>query len=129
MSLSTNFQINSQTLARNPRHVGSAASRLSIKSFSGLRASGAHPLYLGGLVSRLGLNSQKRSQYIQGRSRHVVYALFEKFTERSIKSVMLAQEWARNNGELEASDFELFLTYEETKRCSFPFLALYRHKI
>lgn len=101
MSLSTNFQINSQTLARNPRHVGSAASRLSIKSFSGLRASGAHPLYLGGFVSRLGLNSQKRSQYIQGRSRHVVYALFEKFTERSIKSVMLAQEWARNNGELE----------------------------
>lgn len=107
MSFSTIIQTNSKTLARNPGHVGSAACRRSIKSFSGLRASGTPPVYLGGSVFRLRLNLQKRSQYIQGRSRHVIYALFEKFTERSIKSVMLAQEWARNNGEIEASDFEM----------------------
>jgi hypothetical protein len=107
MSSLTKFQINSkQTLSKNPCYVGSAASaRLTIKSFSGLRASGM--LTRQGLVPNLGLISQRRSQSVQGRSRHVVYALFEKFTERSIKSVMLAQEWARNNGELEARVFEL----------------------
>lgn len=33
--------------------------------------------------------------------RHLVYALFEKFTERSIKAVMLSQEICRSFGKAE----------------------------
>lgn len=43
--------------------------------------------------------SRQRVGGRRGRQRgFVVYDLFEKFTERSIKSVMLAQEWCRNYG-------------------------------
>ncbi len=72
---------------------GLAASHRRITSFSGLGRSATLSRQLSGLP----MISRKQSE----RKCHVVYALFEKFTERSIKSVMLAQEWARNNGELE----------------------------
>jgi hypothetical protein len=113
--LSLNFQNSSKTLTRSSLHVAPGASyRLSIKSYAGFRATGALPRQ--NLVSGLRFHSQKGSHCVQGRSRNVVYALFEKFTERSIKSVMLAQEWARNNSETEASKFELLTHFETTRR-------------
>ena len=103
-----NTLFSNKTLAKNSGNVGPAATNRVLKSFSGLRAS--QPLPRQGLGSGLPLISQtRRTHFVQGNrsSRHGVYALFEKFIERSIKSVMLAQEWARNNGELEASNFKL----------------------
>ena len=115
MFLSINSQIiSNKTLATNPCYAASAASnRLKITSYAGFRATGAVQSHA--FVSGLRLSSSRRSDCVQGRSRHVVYALFEKFTERSIKSVMLAQEWARNNGETEVSIFEFDIVDNQPK--------------
>ena len=57
-----------------------------------------------------GLAALKRPSAVQGRlhgrKTHVVAtALFEKFTERSIKSVMIAQNEAKGSGATEVSSF------------------------
>ena len=103
-----------QTLATRGVHAfSSAPSNVNINKYAELRACGVSQ----GLNRACGLVAVRGS--INGRStrgaRHVVYALFEKFTERSIKSVMLAQEWARNSG-----DTEVMFSLLTLNRTNFP---------
>lgn len=66
----------------------------TLKSFSGFRAGA--PLCSPAVVGSASPTVARRSRALQP-----VRALFEKFTERSIKSVMLAQEMSRTCGAME----------------------------
>jgi hypothetical protein len=71
-----------------------------VHQYVGLRACGVSTC--PNALARVTQGMKASNASPRGR-RLVVFALFEKFTERSIKSVMLAQEWARNNGDPEVS--------------------------
>ena len=106
----------SLTLRNRPSCATLAASHgVNISTFNGLRASGA-------LRSRNSLPGLQFTARNPSRgARHLrVQALFEKFTERSIKSVMLAQEWARNASDTEVNFQQLLNNVEFFKH---PLLA------
>ncbi len=56
-------------------------------------------------VARKAFLQGVRPRNLARLGRVVTSALFEKFTERSIKSVMLSQSWARDMSDSEVRDF------------------------
>lgn len=108
-TMSTQFKLTQYTGGSKTLTKGTLQGRLNIRynhtingyqgfrSLGGGRASTTSDLRARSLPSVKGVRGQ----------RHLVYALFEKFTERSIKSVMLSQEICRSLGQTEVRDFEI----------------------
>lgn len=102
-SVSTTVSAASGSLARRSRaqlNVACQSAGRSLQTFTGMRQ--------GGVVDRVGVKSTDFKTHVavsvasvssrRGRTRGVAVAMFERFTEKAIKVIMLAQEEARRLG-------------------------------